>query len=128
MSSSNLKELARSRGTNVKRLAEQCGIPPSTLYAIANGSTNFGNVGIDLFLKIAAALDMSAEELYRISVVGDAEEKASAGPDLLEGRAFGATADERELATIFRSLPEQGKRQLMIFARGCSATFPLIKE
>lgn len=61
----NLKELARARGTNLKKLAESCGMPPSTLYAISSGDTNFDKVGISTFMKIADALDMSAEELYR---------------------------------------------------------------
>lgn len=60
----NLKELARSKGTNLKQVAEKCGIPPTTLYAISRGDTNFENVGIDTVIKVAKALDMTAEELY----------------------------------------------------------------
>lgn len=60
----NLKELARSRGTNLKKVAEQSGVPASTLYAISSGDTNFEKVGISTFMKVADALGMSAEELY----------------------------------------------------------------
>lgn len=60
----NLKEIAKLRGTNLKKIAEECHVPPSTLYAISSGDTNFDNVGIGLFMKIADALNMSPEELY----------------------------------------------------------------
>lgn len=59
----NLKDLAKSKGTNIKKLSESCGVSPSTIYAIASGDTNVDNVGIDLFLKISKALGMSAEDL-----------------------------------------------------------------
>lgn len=62
----NLKELARLRGTNLKQVAEKCGIPASTLYAISRGDTNLDNVGIDTFLKLSNALSMDAQELMNI--------------------------------------------------------------
>lgn len=47
----NLKELAKLRGTNLKRISEQTQIPASTLYAISQGETTFDNVGVSRFLK-----------------------------------------------------------------------------
>lgn len=61
----NLKELAKAKGTNVKKLAEKCGVASSTLYAISGGGTNLDNIGIDLFLKVSNALGMTAESLRR---------------------------------------------------------------
>ena len=57
----NLKELAKAKGTNLKKVAERCGVPPTTHYAISSGSTKFENVGIGTFMKIAKELGMSAK-------------------------------------------------------------------
>lgn len=107
----NLKELARSRGTNLKQVAEKCGVPPSTLYAISRGDTNFDNIGISLFMKIADALDMQPEELYG----REPSETEWSDPA------------ERELVGIYRNMNARGREQLMVFARGCAASYPLNK-
>lgn len=60
----DLKQLARKQGTNLKKVAERCGIPPTTLYAISRGDTNFDNVGIGIAIKVARELGMTVEELY----------------------------------------------------------------
>ncbi len=59
----------------MKKVAEKCGLPPSTLYAISSGDTNFENVGISTFVKIADALGMTADELY-MGKVDDTERYA----------------------------------------------------
>lgn len=99
----NLKELARVRGTNIKRLAEQCGVPASTLYAISSGDTNFDNVGIGLFLKISEALGMTADELYYIT----------SEPTLSELPTPELTEQEQKLLKAFRSMDERGKRLVL---------------
>jgi len=112
----NLKELARSRGTNLKQIAEKCNIPASTLYAISSGDTNFDHVGISTFMQIANALDLSAEDLYR----GDSEKTTE--------YRYVFIVDEKkemdELAEIMRSITKEGRRQLMVYARGIAATYP----
>ena len=114
----DLKKLARSKGTNIKRLAEECGVPPSTLYAIASGNTNPGNVGIDLFLKISKALGMSAEELYREHFLEAADDEGSRdGDDAIDRMR------EQEIIDTYRMLSDRGKQQVLIFVRGCAATF-----
>ena len=107
----NLKELARSRGTNLKRVAELSGIPASTLYAISSGDTNLDNVGISTFIKVADALGMSVEELY----TGKSEVSYAVVslPD----------PERNELMDIFDSVSDEGKKQLMIYARGIAATY-----
>lgn len=104
----NLKEIARSRGTNLKQIADQCGVPASTLYAISRGDTNFDNVGIGTFLKLCDALGMTAEELY-----GYEDEPA-----------VQLTDEERELLHVMRSITQDGQKQLMIYARGLLVTYP----
>ena len=90
----NLKELAKARGTNLKRIAEQCGIPASTLYAISSGETNFDNVGISTFIKIADALGMTPEDLYGRT---PADVTALAPAPAL-------TPDERRLLGLYRNM------------------------
>lgn len=118
----DLKSLARSRGTNLKRVAEECGIPPTTLYAISRGDTNFDNVGIGTAIKVAGALDMSVEELYtgkttvtyaaiNLSEYGDAEPNGSESDDPP------LNDDERELVELFRSLPPKGRHAVLVGLR-----------
>ena len=114
----NLKEVAKSKGTNIKQLAEKCGVPASTLYSISRGDTNLDNVGVDLFLKIAQELDIDAEDLYAMckkNVIYTVVKIEDGGSD-----------NEQELIGIYRSLPDDGKNQLIVFARGCAASY--IKE
>ena len=132
----NLKELARIRGMNLKQLAEKCGIPPSTLYAIANGGTNFENVGIGLFMKLSAALGIDSETLYSMDEEQILDSLKSVmrtrnGKDFFERQlesdlavALAPTDEEYELLYMFRSMDAHGKEQLMVFARGCAASYP----
>ena len=92
----DLKRLAREKGTNLKRVAEQCAIPPSTLYAISRGDTNFGNVGIDTAIKVANALGMTVEELY----TGEAPEAS---------RDSEISPDESRLLRMFRMMDAKGR-------------------
>lgn len=55
---------------------------------------------------IARALNMSVDELLG---VGDAQKFPN---------------DEMELIGLFRSMNAHGKEQLMVFARGCAASYP----
>lgn len=119
----NLKEVAKSKGTNIKQLAEKCGVPASTLYSISRGDTNLDNVGVDLFLKIARGLCVSSEELYE-SVKGTSVHYSVV--DLRETVApeqDDRDKDKEELVDIYRSLPQKGREQLLVFARGCAASY-----
>lgn len=113
----NLKELAKSKGTNIKKVAEKCNVPPTTLYAISDGKTNLGNVGIDTFMKVARALDMTAESLmaeigtevnYDVASFSDDDEKIVSG-------------EEFELVKLYRRMQPEQKRLLMENARAFSA-------
>ena len=106
----NLKEIAKAKGTNIKRLAESCGIPASTVYAISSGDTNADNVGIGVTMKLAAALDMTVDELYaqmsgfEYAVVQlPAEETVS--------------SDERELLELYRRMDPAQRLAFMEVAR-----------
>ena len=58
-----LTELKERKGIKVPEFAETCGLKPSTIYGIRKKPT-MDNVTIDVFLKIAHGLGMTAEELY----------------------------------------------------------------
>ena len=46
-------------------------------------------------------------------------------PTFVEKRSQTLMTDERELVDIYRLLNAHGREQLMVFARGCAASFPL---
>lgn len=104
----NLKEYARSRGTNIKKLAEKIDVTPSTLYAIANGSTDFDHIGISLFNKIADALNVTTDELYKI--LKDDSDGISDG-------SLHLTENELRLVFYYRNSNENGKDAILNSAK-----------
>ena len=104
----NLKELARSRGTNLKQVAEKCGIPASTLYAISRGDTNLDNVGIDTFLKLSGALGMGAQELMDEMNGVPSEPRPSA-----QREAVDLSPDERSLLSLYRKMDAQFRAMML---------------
>lgn len=115
----NLKDLAKSRGTNLKQVAERCSIPASTLYAISRGDTNFDNVGIGTAMKVANALGMTVEELYTGNAASDRQkEDAQANGD---AHCEPISQEELELISLYRNADAQGRAHVMETARICSA-------
>ena len=100
----NLKELARSKGTTLNKVAEKCGIPASTLYAISSGVTNFDKVGIATFMKVAEALDITPEELYG---------KSKPSTDRIRVEL---SKDERYLIDTYRSLTRVNQHGVIMTA------------
>lgn len=117
----NLKELAKARGTNLKRVAEDAGIPPSTLYAISQGSTSFDNVGVSMFIRVADALGITVEQLHELPSVPP--EKVEPYLAVLgeepkgEPSGEGLSPEARELAGIYMGLDERGRSMLLASAR-----------
>lgn len=103
----NLKEYARLRGTNIKRLSEKSGIPASTLYAISSGDTDFDHTGISVFNAISSALGVTSDELYYALRFGtcEAEER---------NNTIDLTDSERELIEMYRSLSEDSRDAVMV--------------
>lgn len=109
----NLKDLARAKGTNLKRVAEECGIPPTTLYAISRGDTNFDNIGIGIAMKVARCLGITVEELY----TGVPADKREPQP--------GLSQEDRMLISLFHSMSAQGRANLLEQAEFQAARHPL---
>ena len=107
----DLKRLAREKGTNLKQVAEKCGIPPTTLYAISRGDTNFDNVGIGIAIKVANTLGMTVEELYR----------GEPRIDYAVVELPQMTSGEEELISLYRNSNERGKAHILEAARIASA-------
>lgn len=109
----NLKELAKLRGTNLKRISEHTQIPASTLYAISQGETTFDNVGVSRFLKLADALGMTAEQLHALPTVTPENVNSYIG-------AIEDSDMDSELSDVYGTLDEQGKAALLTMARALS--------
>ena len=110
----NLRDFCKERGTNIKRVAEQLGIAPSTLYSISSGETSLDNVGISLFMDVAHALGCTADELHGIL----------SGTDCGFTEHGQLTERESELLGIMRNVTNEGANQILIFARGVACTYP----
>ena len=110
----NLKQLCKEKGTNINKLADKVGVPPSTLYAISRGDTTLDNVGVSTFIAISSELGYTTDELYSL-LSGEPESSQ-------------LSSDEQELVDIMRSITPQGQQQLLIFARGIETTYTRIEE
>lgn len=58
-----LEKVIKERGYTVKSIANRAGIPPTTIYNITGGRGSIGRMGVSQFIRIAHALDMTADEL-----------------------------------------------------------------
>lgn len=98
MANNRIDELLTGR--NKRDFAKDYGIPEQTLYKICKKPT-MKNISIDVFLKIAKGLGMTAEELY----YGEKQERTY--------------ADEREgeLHRIWNDLDEERRGRLIGDAR-----------
>lgn len=108
----NLKEFCKSKGTNINQIAEQSGIPPTTLYTISSGKTPIGNMGISMFIKVANALGCTTDELYDALTSDESP------------RYQDLTPEQSELVDIMNRITAQGQHELMMYARGIAASYP----
>lgn len=60
-----LADLFNDRSINVSAFARNNGIPPTTLYNVLK-TEKLGRTGIDVFIKIAHGLGMTADELIEV--------------------------------------------------------------
>ena len=60
-----LEKLIKARGNTVKSIAARAGIPPTTIYNVTGGRGTIGRMGVSQFIRIAHALDMTADDLIR---------------------------------------------------------------
>ena len=63
MANNRIDQLISERNESVRDFAKRCGVSEQTLYKITKKPT-MRNISIDVFLKIAKGLGMTAEELY----------------------------------------------------------------
>lgn len=97
-----IQDLFAERKLKVAPFARENDIQPAALYAIIRGKTQFENIGITLFLKIAKGLGMSAEELYYGT--------PTAAPTYSDPR-------QNELNGYYECMNEEGKDTLVSSAR-----------
>lgn len=74
-----VEEMKVREGITYRDIAERFGIPEQTLHS-SRKREDMGRIGIDVFLKIAHGLGMTAEELY-YGTEHKAQEQQSISPD-----------------------------------------------
>lgn len=60
-----LTELLEKKGYSIYKLSKKTGIRESSLYAIINNNTSIKNIKFDTVHKIAKALDIPSDWLYK---------------------------------------------------------------
>lgn len=98
---SNLRKIRKSNGYTQEALAKAIGATKRQVGAWERGEND---LPLDYAVEIADLFNCSLDSIARSST--------------------GVTTDEEELLAIWRALSPQGQQQLMLFARGCSSTFP----
>lgn len=74
-----VEEMKVREGITYRDIAERFGIPEQTLHS-SRKREDMGRIGIDVFLKIAHGLGMTAEELY-YGTEREVQEQPSISPD-----------------------------------------------
>ena len=88
-----VEEMKSREGITYRDIAERFGIPEQTLHS-SRKRADMGRIGIDVFLKIAHGLGMTAEELYYGT---DAE------PETDVDESPSISANERVIIDAYRS-------------------------
>ena len=102
-------KLFNESGMSIKEFATRADLKYSTAHDIVSGKANIENIGAGAFVRIAHVLNTTADALIggQSPVDDDVE-----------------LPDESELIALFRSMNARGREQLMVFARGCAASYP----
>lgn len=58
-----LRELLDKRSINIADLARKADIPKTTIYSVTGGRGDVWNMSVHVFIKLAHALGMTADEL-----------------------------------------------------------------
>jgi len=98
-----VEEMKVREGITYRDIAERFGIPEQTLHS-SRKREDMGRIGIDVFLKIAHGLGMTAEELY-YGTEHEAQEQPSISPD------------EQTIVDTYRAAGRLGKRVILATAR-----------
>ena len=101
--------LFEESGMSVREFATRADLKYSTAHDIVTGKANPENIGAGAFVRIAKTLGTTADALYS----GIEETPADEG--------------ETELVDLYYSMDAHGREQLLVFARGCAASYPLNK-
>lgn len=101
----NLKEIRKSRKMTQQELAHAVGATKRQIGAWERGEND---IPMDYASTIADVLKCTMDDIAGRSVLIAETDPA-----------------EKELVDIYRNLNAHGREQLMVFARGCAASFPL---
>ena len=107
-----LVELMNARGVNQAQLCKATGIASSAMSHYVRGETD---PSFTKAIKIARALDVPIDAL------------AGRDPEIIysfiDMGGKRKKTDEDELVEIYRSLNKKGKKHLLVYARGCEASY-----
>lgn len=107
-----LVELMNAKGVNQAQLCKATGIASSAMSHYVRGETD---PSFTKAIKIARALDVPIDAL--------ADRNQEIIYSFFDTSKKQKKTEEDELVEIYRSLDKKGKKHLMVFARGCAASY-----
>ena len=108
----NIKKLREERGLSMNQLAKMIGKSRSAVSQYEQGK---------VIPRMGAVEDMARVfGVDKMQILDDRADKRAASI----ADAIMASVELDELAALYRSMTDEGRAQLMIFARGLAATYP----
>jgi transcriptional regulator with XRE-family HTH domain len=111
---SRMKEIRESKGMGQKEVAAKLLMPVRRYGSYERGERT---ISLNDAAQIADVLEVSIDELM------GREQKPSIDYSFIDMNNSSFKTNEEELVDIYRSLSVQGKEHLLVYARGCAASY-----
>lgn len=121
----SMKDIRKKMGLTQAELAEDVGATKRQIGAWERGEND---LPMDYASAIADRLKCSIDDLagrtfsYSIVYTGDAKRKVE--PKIEPKQPVELLGEVGELLDLYRNMTDEGRKQLMIYARGLAATYP----
>ena len=119
-----IKELREAVGLSQHKFAAAIGISYASAQRYEYGQRDIPG---DVLLRMVALFNVSSDYILGVSDERAKPTKLTEGGAesfLVRVRDNNMTEDEAALIGLFRSMDARGREQLMVFAKGCAASYP----
>ncbi len=117
-----VSRLMKTRYRTIKEFSEDINVPYGTLYDVLNNKINLDNVGVNVYIKMGAALGCSPESLYYLTS-GKTPLSSSNLPSAIEAPDHPLQPDDPvfvELQKLWAETDQRGRDAIIALARSLS--------